>query len=201
MDMTGPGAVSLMNADALRGNNDKEIKKAYTVLSEEEGEGIYIDNAGLIIVAGFLPAIFKKLELVSDDKITDINKAVCLVHYLAAAKENVAEFELGLAKILCGLEMETPVDTDIGFSDSEKNEANELLLSVIEYWSILKTTSVEGLRQSFLLRSGKLSFTNDEWLLQVEQKPYDMLLKSLSWNITMIRLPWMKKILKIEWIF
>ena len=79
-------------------------------------------------------------------------------------------------------------------------EANELLLSIIEHWSILKNTSVEGLRQSFLQRDGKLTFFNNEWRLQVEQKSYDMLLQHLPWNRGLIRLPWMKHLLRTECI-
>src|SRR5260221_1694676 len=88
-------------------------------LDSEEGYAVYINNAGLVIVAGFLPALFRKLQLAADDKIADLNRAVCLVHYLATGKEGVAEFELGLAKILCGMEMEAPLDTDIVFSEEE----------------------------------------------------------------------------------
>jgi hypothetical protein len=93
------------------------------------------------------------------------------------------------------------VDTTVHLTTVEKNEAKELLLSVIEYWAILKDTSAEGLQQSFLQRNGKLLFDNNEWLLQVEQKPYDMLLQNLPWNITITKLPWMKHMLKTEWIF
>ena len=75
-----------------------------------------------------------------------------------------------------------------------------MLGSVIEHWVILKNTSIEGLRESFLQRNGKLTFANNEWLLQVEQKPYDMLLQSLPWNIGIIKLAWMRNILKTEWI-
>ncbi len=179
----------------------QEKKKGRDLIADEAAEGFYISNAGLVIAAGFLPLIFKKLSLFEEGKITEVDKAVCLVQYLASGQDHVAEFELGLAKVLCGLEMETPVDTSIELSAVEKEEATELLLSVIEYWSIIKDTSVAGLRESFLVRDGKLSFKNDQWQLQVEQKPFDMLLQSLPWNISMIKLPWMKYLLKTEWVF
>lgn len=175
-------------------------QKKYDV-SGDLKEGVFVHNAGLVIVANFLPMFFKKLSLLSEgNEITDKSKAAMLVQYLASGKENIAEFELGLAKILCGLEMQTPVNTTILLTTNEKEEANELLLSVIEYWSILKKTSVQGLRDSFLQREGKLSFSGNEWLLQVEQKSYDMLLQQLPWNISMIKLPWMKNLLKTEWV-
>jgi hypothetical protein len=166
----------------------------------KESEGIYINNAGLVIVASFLPLLLKNLLLVQDGKIDNISKTVCLVQYLASGNESVAEFELVLTKILCGIDIQLPVETEIHFEENEKKEINEVLLSVIEYWGILKDTSIDGLRESFLMRNGKLWFENNEWHLQVEQRPYDMLLQQLPWNISMIRLPWMKHLLKTNWI-
>lgn len=169
-------------------------------VSGELKEGVFVHNAGLVIVANFLPLFFKKLSLLSEgNEITDKSKAAMLVQYLASGKEYITEFELGLAKILCGIEMQTPVDTTVHLTTGEKEEANELLLSVIEYWNILKNTSVGGLRDSFLLREGKLSLNDKGWLLQVEQRSYDMLLQNLPWNISIIKLPWMRSIMKTEW--
>jgi hypothetical protein len=79
-------------------------------------------------------------------------------------------------------------------------EVDEMLLSLIEYWSVLKNTSIDGLRESFFKRSGKLGIVNNEWVLQVEQKPFDMLLQQLPWSISMIKLPWMENLLKTEWV-
>jgi hypothetical protein len=163
-------------------------------------EGIYISNAGLVIMAMFLPALFNRLGLLQDGNFSDINRAVCLVQHLASGKEQVAEFELGLAKILCGLETESPVDTDILLTDEEKQEVNDLLLAVIGHWNILKDTSPDGLRETFLQREGRLQFINNEWRLLVEQKAWDVLLQHLPWTISMIKLPWMPYLLKTEWI-
>ena len=165
----------------------------------KEEEGLYINNAGLVIVAPFLPTLFKKWHLYNETALTDVNKSVCLVQYLASGREVVAEFELGLAKILCGLQPDTPVDTGIRFTSEEKEEVNDLLASAIEYWQILKDTSPEGLRQSFLQRQGKLQLVKNNWQLQVEQKPWDVLLQHLPWNISMLKLPWMTKMLKTDW--
>jgi hypothetical protein len=162
-------------------------------------EGIYIQNAGLVIAAPFLPALFKKLALVDGDALRDINRAVYAVQYIASGRERVAEFELGLAKILCGLDSDIPVDTHMRLTKEEKHEVNDLLVSAIEYWEILKDTTPEGLRQSFLQRAGKLQFIRNEWFLQVEQKPWDVLLQHLPWNISMMKLPWMPHMLKTEW--
>jgi hypothetical protein len=162
-------------------------------------EGIYIQNAGLVIIAPFLPVLFKKLGMVDGTELIDKSRAVYLTQYIASGKARVAEFELGLAKILCGLESDTPVDTHWQITPEEKTEIDELLLSAIEYWSILKDTSPDGLQHTFLQRSGKLQFINQEWKLQVEPKPWDVLLQHLPWNISMIKLPWMTWMLRTEW--
>jgi hypothetical protein len=181
----------------------KEPETNMPVTDEEEKmdlqQGLYINNAGLIIVAPFLPSLFKKLELCNDTTITDINRAVCLTQYLASGRERVAEFETTFAKILCGVAPDLPVDTNISLTNEEKHELNDLLESAIEYWTILKDTSPEGLRQSFLQRPGKLQFINNNWLLQVEPKAWDVLLQHLPWNISMLKLPWMECMLKTGW--
>jgi hypothetical protein len=38
-----------------------------------------------------------------------------------------------------------------------------------------------------------------DWLLQVEAKTVDILLNQLPWGISMIKLPWMQRMLWIEW--
>ncbi len=195
--------------EALVETRSREIKKVEKKgdeqtdkkeLIDELKEGIFINNAGLVIVAAFLPVFFKKLMIATDNELTDQHKAACLIQFLASGKEQVVEFELGLARILSGLELDEPVNTMLKISEEEINEADELLRSILEYWNILKNTSVEGLRESFLMRAGKLSFDGKEWLLQVEQKGYDVLMQNLPWNISMIKLPWMKYLLRTEWV-
>jgi hypothetical protein len=171
--------------------NDVEIRA--------DVDGIYIYNTGLIILAPFLSTLFKRINILDEFKILDKDLAVCLAQYLVTGNNEMTEFELVLPKILCGLDPEELVNTDVEITKEHKKEADELLLSVIEYWSILKNTSIEGLRESFLQRKGKLSFNNNKWLLQAEQKPFDMLLNQLPWSIQMIQLSWMKNMVETEW--
>jgi hypothetical protein len=74
-----------------------------------------------------------------------------------------------------------------------------MLRSLIKNWPILKNTSIEGLRSSFFQRKGKLRKEDDAWRLIVEQKSYDMLLDHLAYSIAMIKLPWNKEILSVDW--
>jgi hypothetical protein len=178
---------------------DTEIKISKPESKAIEKEGIYIANAGLVIMAPFLPVFFRKIELAVEKELTGKAKAVCLLQYLAGYDTNWKEYDMPLNKILCGAEPGDRIDTDIKISADEKGEANKLLESVIENWAKLGHTSVRGLQEGFLQRNGKLTPNGNEWLLQVEQKPYDMLLEHLPWSISIIKLPWMKYVLKTEW--
>lgn len=171
-----------------------------TAQLQELEEGIYIENAGAVIVALFLPTLFSKLKLASNGVLLKPNVAAVLIQYMVTGNIGVTEPELVLPKILCGIELEEAVNTNHKITAQQKKEITDMLASAISHWSILKNTSVQGLQEAFLQRSGKLRLVNNQWVLQVEQKSYDMLLQQLPWNIAMIKLPWMKQLLKTEWI-
>lgn len=175
-------------------------KESRDDLRSELQEGIYIDNAGAVIFAAFIPTLFKKLALENEGAILNPDLAALLIQYCVTGNAKIAEYELVLPKILCGLAIEFPVNTNVRITTSQMKEVDEMLQSLIEYWSVLKNTSIDGLRESFFKRSGKLGIVNNEWVLQVEQKPFDMLLQQLPWSISMIKLPWMENLLKTEWV-
>jgi hypothetical protein len=78
-------------------------------------------------------------------------------------------------------------------SQSQKEEADSLLCSVIDHWASLKNTSIEGLRSSFIQRNGLLSPDQDGWKLHLESASYDVLLKTIPWSYSIVKLPWMNK--------
>jgi hypothetical protein len=81
----------------------------------------------------------------------------------------------------------------------EKIEAEDLITSAINHWKALKSTSIKGFQISFLQRKGILTEKEDLWTLQVEKKSHDLLLDSLPWSFSLIKLPWMKKMIQVEW--
>ena len=186
-------------------SNELESPRVNNFKKEEQKtflkkEGIYINNSGLVLLAPFLPRFFENLGIIEEGRFNSKDLALALLHWLATGNDEYEETDLVLPKILCGMEPEDSVIIIPYLPESFKNEGDNLLQSVIEHWEILKNTSIEGLREGFLQRDGKLSFHQNEWLLQVEQKPYDMLLEHLPWNISMIRLSWMHCLLKTEWV-
>jgi hypothetical protein len=152
-----------------------------------------------VLIAPYLSAFFPRAGLVKDNIITDAGRAVGILQYIISGADDYAEFEMVLPKVLCGITPETAVAEGYLLTDEEKAQVHELLGAVISHWDALKNTSVDGLRNTFLQREGKLILKNDTWLLQVQEQPFDMLLDYLPWSFSMIRLPWMQQILQVSW--
>ena len=126
-------------------------------------------------------------------------KAMHMLHYLATGQVNAREYEMILNKILCGYPVDDPISHSIQLTEQELTEAKTLTEEIIRHWKILKDISVDGFRDSFLQRNGRLVEESSGWLLMVEQKAYDMLLDKLPWGISTIKLPWMRSVLHVEW--
>lgn len=166
----------------------------------EAREGIYVENAGLILLHAFLPQFFSALGIADDDRILQPARALSLLHFLATGRTVSPEYELVLPKILCNVGLGTPAESQMDLTIMEQEEAVALLEAVIRHWEVLRNTSPDGLRGAFLLRPGKVSLRDDGgWLLQVESNSYDILLDQLPWGISIIRLPWMESMLRVEW--
>jgi hypothetical protein len=180
---------------------DKSAARITSASPRPATEGIYVSNAGTVLLAPFLMTFFDRVGVAKDRQLFEPGLAMALIHYLATGQEKAAEFQLALPKILCGWEMEQAVELPAILPDHMKDEARQLLSAVIEHWRILKNTSPEGLQESFLQRQGKITLTeSDEWLLQVEQKSFDMVLQHLPWSFQLIKLPWMSRLLRTEWV-
>lgn len=170
----------------------------------DEIEGIYVQNSGLILLHPFLLYFFKEFDLLNsadafkDDACQQI--AVHLLHYLATGNEEPFEYDLLLEKYLCGYDIDEPVERFVALTDKMKAECDHLLQAVIHHWKVLKNTSPDGLRQGFLQRNGKLSLTDYQHRLIVESGTIDILLNQLSWNYSIIQLPWLKQVFYVDWL-
>jgi hypothetical protein len=181
----------------LEGSSEKA--KQFRLVEDEK---IYIQNAGLILISIFFPALFKELRWVAEGMFINKElqfKAIFLLHYLSTGETAAPEYTLQLNKILCGLNLNEPIPFSLELTDQEKKEADLLLTDVLTHWSVLQNSSVEGLQGSFILRDGLLSYKDDHWQLQVERKGYDILLDRIPWSWKMIKLEWMDTYIDIEW--
>ncbi|NEP61537.1 MAG: hypothetical protein F6K31_32065 [Symploca sp. SIO2G7] len=174
-----------------------------TRLSPDEATaGIYLNQAGIVLLHPFLPPYFEAVGLLANRQFKDVacqQLAIYLLHYLATKATDPPEYELVLPKLLCGCPLDTPV-VPPALPAMALEEAENLLQATIDYWQALKSTQPDGLREGFLQREGKLTRSNEStWKLQVEQRSIDILLSRLPWNITMVKLPWMDDLLTVEW--
>ena len=165
-------------------------------------EAIYIENAGAALFWPFFGDLFKTLRLVDDNGFCDESaqmRAIYLLQYLVTGEEGAPEYRLALNKILCGWEVMQPISSDFEILAAERQECENLQRAVISHWSALKNTSIEGLRDSFLIRNGRLFRKDQSWFLHVESKPQDLLMEKLPWTLSMVRLSWMREPLHVEW--
>jgi len=92
-----------------------------------------------------------------------------------------------------------PIQKRLLLTEEEIEWSNSLLKNVVNQWSKLGNTSVEGLRENFLRRKGRLTKAKKNWVLRVHPKSFDMLLDFLPWGISMFTLPWNPYLIQVEW--
>lgn len=166
-----------------------------------DGEfGLPVTCAGIVLLHPFLPQLFASLSVAEDGRIVQSDRALALLHFLATGESEAAEHELLLPKLLCGMAAEEIAPVPVQLSEHDQDEALGLLKAVVGHWSALGNASVDSLRGTFLVRNGLLRQRNDgEHELQVEPASFDILLDGLPWGFGAIRLPWMNKMLWVEW--
>ena len=194
---TGPAAEA---ADLRPSGRDKE---AGASREEERPAGdIYIANAGVVLAASYLQRLFDMLGLIEGPAFKDAASAVRGVHLLQfMVDESTASPEhlLVLNKIMCGVRTGIPIVREIDITDREKEAVEGLIQGMIQNWTALGNTSVAGFRESFLQREGRLRLDNNAWHLLVEPRAYDMLLDRIPWGFSTIRLPWMERVIYVDW--
>lgn len=165
-------------------------------------EQIAVGNAGLVLVSPYLPRLFSMLGLVDDRAFVGPEaaaRAALLLQALATGHAAAPESELALNKLLCGLPLDSPLPRLIDLSDAERDAIDGLIGAVIQHWRILGTTSIDGLRGSFLRRAGVLERRDEAWQLSVEPGPFDMLIDQLPWGYATVRHPWMERVIHVDW--
>lgn len=165
---------------------------------------VYIRNAGLILLAPFFPRLFDKMNLLDEKKRLSGRahkiKAIYAIQYLATGEEKLPEYALFLNKLLTGYEPENSFPSFDGIEEKDRQILVSLLDGVRQNWRQMKNTSVEGFRTSFLQREGVLEEQENQWLLTVDPRAYDLLLDTLPWSYSPIKFPWMMKPVYVKWI-
>ncbi len=188
-------------------NDEKVIDKKELSLDKKENileadiSGLYVENAGLMLIHPFLKSLFVNCKLLDkDNTINDPEVATHLLHYVATGKEQDYENAMTFEKFLCNIPIDEPIERNIVLSEEMKKEASEMLQAVLDNWDIMKKSSAELLQNEFLQRPGKLSVIGDESpTIIIERKTQDVLLDKLSWNLSIIKLAWKKRIIYVNW--
>ena len=178
---------------------------------EELAAGLYIANAGLVLLNPFLPRLFDRLGLLSPASdggfpairgLEDRSKAVHLLQWLVDERLDAPEPDLALNKVLAGIELADPILPSQPASEDELAIATELLQAVIQHWPPLANTSLAGLRETFLQREGRLqppTLDKNQWSLLVQRRTVDVLMERLPWPVTLVRHRWMAAPLHVNW--
>ncbi|ALT76851.1 contractile injection system tape measure protein [Paucibacter sp. KCTC 42545] len=184
--------------------------------NSQESEVIWVRDGGQVLLAVYAERLFGHLGLTQARQFVDEAaraRAVLCLQALVHGPGQSEEPDWVLSKLLCGaapgslLPLCEPVDP------AQEELLDGLLGSVIEHWKALGKTSVQGLRDSFLLREARLQRlkpaegdeanpsvgTGQAWRLSVEPRAYDMLLDRLPWSFSLIKLPWMGGALHVDW--
>jgi hypothetical protein len=169
----------------------------------DAGSPLYAVNAGLVLLHPFLSQFFRTCELLDPAdgfRSSDAQAmAVHLLHYAATGATGPAEPDTLLPKLLCGVAVEEPMPRHLELDPAHLAEADAMLRAVIGNWRRLGSTSPAGLREAFLAREGRLDDGPLGWRLTIERRGADILLDSLPWALSAIRLPWMARTLFVSW--
>lgn len=172
---------------------------------EDELEVTLVGNAGLCLLWPWFPHLFSLLGYLDEkrnhfkDTASRI-RAVFLLQYLASPEEKeYREPELAFNRLLVALSAQVPLPKRVELTDEEKDMADNMLAGIKTNWSRMDGTSVNGFRQTFIQRDGRLEQQDEKWLLTVENRVYDVLLDTVPWAFRQIRFPWLKKYIQVSW--
>lgn len=163
-------------------------------------EGYFVANAGVVILHPYLKYLLERTDALQPDGRPDYGRAALLLHYVVFGEGGQPEeWDLPLTKLLLGLAPEELLIPNGVLSAADRATINDLLKGVIGHWSVLKATSPDGLRETFLQRTGKLALGPVGYTLTVEAVAFDLLLDQLPWGIGLVKSPWMAAPLQVNW--
>ncbi|BDD01338.1 contractile injection system tape measure protein [Persicobacter psychrovividus] len=191
----------------LEASIDQKVVQAsitdYAKSNLKHGETVAISNGGLVLLAPFIPRLFKMKGIVEGKEMTNIEqqiKGIFYLQYLATGQSHADEHELFLNKIMTEFPAGHPLPQEYELSSEERELLDGLLEAAIGQWSQLGKSSLGNFRASFLMREAKIHLVDEQrWEIDIEKKSWDVLLNSLPWNYQVIRFPWMSCPIQVSW--
>lgn len=185
---------------------EKKAAKAKPLAISEEtalSEGLFITNAGVILLHPFLTTLFDRTALLDSERqfnsIESQHRAAIMLHYLHSGDTDYQEWNLAFDKVLVGIPLQEIIPPRIVLSPDEKQHCDDLLTAVVQHWNALKGASVAAVQQTFLMRNGKLIFKDKALTLFVERTATDILLERLPWGFSTVKLPWLTNMIFTTW--
>jgi hypothetical protein len=188
--------------DGARAESQSRRRAPDEIRRPAEDDAIYLEGAGAILFHPFLEQLFRDRGLLAGRGFRDADardRAVHLLGLLTFGSADVPEYELVLAKVLCGCALEEPLEP-MQLEDDDVAACEAVLRAVLEHWQALRSSSPEWLRQQFVLREGKLEPVDSGFLLTIERRAQDVLLARLPWGVGVVGLPWLTDRIFVHWL-
>lgn len=186
-------------ADAVKETDQRQKLKEIP----SDTHAFFVAGAGIVLLHPFLSELFTTAGLWSKTGWASEfsqHQATQLIAYMTFGKTDLPEYQLTLAKVLANIPLAEPLDTRCNLREEQIQLADELMHAVIEHWKAIGNSSIEGLREGFIQREGKLTQKKDNRHLTIENKAQDILLARLPWGISLIHLPWLASTtLHVKW--
>ncbi|MFN8713070.1 MAG: contractile injection system tape measure protein [Bacteroidota bacterium] len=192
-----------------------EVEQLIEIFSDDRDEDEYDEDSatgkrhrltrwgGLVLLGPYLPSLFNEAGYLNEENIFKNKeaayRAVFLLHYICTGKTKAPEYALPLHKLLCGLPFNKSIPKSIRLTKKEKQEADDLLDAMAEQWSSLRSPFGDAIRQNFMQRTGIIERKDNSWLVRIQRTSLDILMDSLPWSISVIRLPWTQHLIQTEW--
>jgi hypothetical protein len=165
-------------------------------------QAIYLPGAGLLLLHPFLETLFRDRDLLEGKSFASDEsraRAALLLGYLATGRADTPEYELGMARLLTGIDADAPIES-AWLDEADITACDVLLEAVLGHWTALRSSSAAWLRSQFFLRDARLETVDDGYRVTVERRAQDVLLARLPWGFGVISLPWLRERIFVQWL-
>ena len=166
--------------------------------------GIFVQNAGIVLLNNYIPSLFERLNLIDQNNFKGDQEKLEAVHFLqflVAGNNRTEESILALNKVLCGIHPSNHIGDGIPISADQIKILELCIEATIANWPAIGVCSLQGFMGNWLVRGGLLTEQADKWELQVEKRAYDLLIERSPFSFSIIKFPWMNKPLHVTWAY
>jgi len=178
------------------------METASATQEETTPAAVLVSNAGIVIANQYIKQLFMRVDLLSGQQFSSEENrlnAVHYLHYLSTGKMLPDGPWLQLNNVLCGIPQEQALTTGFLLPEAHRELMDSLLTAMTAHWQAIGSTTHEGFRGAWFVRSGLLTEYPDKWELNVEHRTYDLLLRKSPFLFSIINFPWMQKPLYVRW--